>query len=117
MIALATYSDDKILEIVEPLMDNMLEGSTQIDHAKHVRDFTDRLKVIVTDEKLSAMCEDYQEKLGFFDKREVVAIFRRQHSVAVTWRLWFTKSTDEFVCEAMFVERDGRLYFEHCMIF
>ena len=114
---LASYSDEKILEIVEPLMVNMLEGSSQIDHAKHVRDFTPRLKVIVTDENLSKMCADYQEKLGFFDKREPVAIFRRQHSVAVTWRLWFTKSTDEFVCEAMFVEKDGQLLFEHCMIF
>lgn len=114
---LASYSDEKILEIVEPLMQNMLDGSTQINHAKHVKDFTKRLKVIVTDENLSKMCEDYQEKLGFFDRREPVAIFRRELSVAVTWRLWFTKSTDEFVCEAMFVERDGKLLFEHCMIF
>ena len=30
------------------MIDNMLAGSTDIDHARHVQDFTDRLKVIVT---------------------------------------------------------------------
>ena len=37
----------EILAIVEPLMDNCLAGSTERDHAKHVRDFTDRLRAIV----------------------------------------------------------------------
>jgi len=114
---LATLSDEDILKMVEPLMENMLEGSTQRDHAKHVADFTTRLKVIVTEDNLSRQCEDYQKKLGFFDRKEPVAIFRRSHSVAVIWRLWYTKSDDEYVCEAMFVEREDRILFEHCMIF
>ena len=37
-------STEKILSIVEPLMENCLEGSNEGDHEKHVRDFTDRMK-------------------------------------------------------------------------
>ena len=114
---LAAKSDDDIRAVIEPMIDNMLAGSTDIDHARHVRDFTDRLKVIVTDENLAQQCADYQARVGFFDRREFIALFRRQHSVAATWRLFFTKSEDEFVLEAMFVERNGRLQIEHCMIF
>ena len=114
---LSLESDDHIRAIIEPLIDNMLEGSTAIDHAQHVRDFTDRLKVIVTDENLARQCEDYQKEVGYFERREFIALFRRRHSVAATWRLFFTKSPDEFVLEAMFVERDGQLQIEHCMIF
>ena len=117
MIALARLGNEDILKIVEPLIDNMLEGSTEIDHGKHVRDFTDRLKVIVTDKNLARQCADYQARLGLFARREFVALFRREHSVAATWRLFFTRSKDEFVLEAMFVERDGKLQIEHCMIF
>ena len=117
MIALATLGNAEILEIVEPLIDNMLAGSADIDHGRHVRDFTDRLKVIVTDENLARQCADYQARLGVFARREFVALFRREHPVAATWRLFFTRSEDEFVLEAMFVERDGRLQIEHCMIF
>ncbi len=117
MISLARQSDTEILAVIDPLIDNMLEGSSEIDHAKHVRDFTPRLKVIVTDENLSQQCEDYQERLGYFKRREFVTLFRRQHSIAATWRLFYTKSDDEYVLEAMFVERNGVLQIEHCMIF
>lgn len=117
MFVLSTLTDKEILGTIEPLIDNMLAGSSEIDHARHVRDFTARLKVIVTDDSLAQQCADYQARLRFFDRREFVALFRRQHSVAATWRLHFTKSDDEFVLEAMFVEREGRLQIEHCMIF
>ena len=117
MLALCHMADKDILDIIEPLIDNMLEGSTARDHAKHVRDFTTRLKVIVTAENLSRQCDDYQAHLGVFARREFVSLFRRQHSLAATWRLFFTKTDDEFVLEAMFVERDGHLQIEHCMIF
>lgn len=117
MMTLAQKADDEILAVIEPLIDNMLAGSTQIDHAKHVRDYTDRLKVIVTEENLSRQCADYQAELGQFERRSFVALFRRKHSVAATWRLFFTRSDDEFVLEAMFVMRDGRLQIDHCMIF
>ena len=114
---LRTLDDSAILAIIEPMIDRMLAGSAERNHAKHVADFTERLKVIVTEENLAAQCEDYQSKLGVFERREFVALFRRQHSIAATWRLFFTKSSDEFVLEAMFVERDGILQIEHCMIF
>ena len=117
MMALAQKTDNEIKAIIEPMIDNMLAGSTEINHAKHVRDFTDRLKVIVTDENLSQQCTHYQKEVGHFRKREFIALFRRRHSVAATWRLFFTKTNDEFVLEALFVDRGNGLKIEHCMIF
>ena len=32
---LLSMSDDEILEAVNPLMDNLMAGSTEIDHDKH----------------------------------------------------------------------------------
>ena len=114
---LLALSDDDLRACLEPLIDNMLAGSATRDHARHVQDFTTRLKVIVTQENLAAQCEDYQARLGTFARREFVALFRRRYSIAMTWRLYFTKTEDEFVLEAMFVERQGRIQIEHCMIF
>ena len=114
---LAQQSDERILAVVNPLMDNLMDASREIDHAKHVRDFTDRMKEIVTAERLEAMCRDYQARIGFFDRREVVAIFRRANSVAVVWRQWSSKTDDEYVAEVVVVERDGRYLVDHAMIF
>ena len=64
MIKIHTLSDREILAAVEPIMDKLMHGSTEIDHARHTRDFTDRMKGIVTSEWLAATCADYQSRIG-----------------------------------------------------
>lgn len=49
-MTLAEKSDGEILAVADPIMDNLMKGSTAIDHEKHTRDFTDRMKCIVTKE-------------------------------------------------------------------
>ena len=41
-------SQKEILEILEPIMDNCLDGSNAGDYEKHVKHFTPRLRSIVT---------------------------------------------------------------------
>lgn len=101
---LAEKSDDEILSIADPIMDNLMDASTAIDHARHVRDFTDRMKSIVTPDYLQRVCQKYQSEKGFFSKREFVAIFCRPQSVVVVWRQWFTKAPGEYVAELLLVK-------------
>ncbi|WHZ15517.1 MAG: hypothetical protein OJF52_002361 [Nitrospira sp.] len=114
---LARQSDEEILKVAEPIMDNLLEASTDIDHERHVRDFTERLKTLVTKDYLEKVCRQYQAEKGFFSKREYVAIFRRPQSVAIVWRQWFTKQAGEFVAEMVLVEQDSRYLVDHVMVF
>ncbi|GFO68748.1 hypothetical protein GMLC_23270 [Geomonas limicola] len=113
---LEKMSDQEILNLVNPMMDNLMEASTRVDHAAHVRDFTDRIKAIVTPEHLEAVCRNYQEEKGFFGAREPVAVLRRPGGVAVLWKQQFTKAAGDFVAEALVVEREGRLLIDHVMV-
>jgi len=117
MIELSKMTDHEILETVNPIMDNLMDGSTEINHEKHVRDFTDRLKKIVTEDALIRMCGEYQAKWGYFKRRFPVAIFRRNNSVAVVWKQECSKSRDEYVAEAVFVEHDGRILVDHALVY
>jgi hypothetical protein len=110
-------TDQEILDTVNPIMDNMMQGSTEIDHAKHSRDFTERMQGLVTPFGLAIMCLDYQSKWGVFGNREFVALFRRQNSIAVVWKQFCTKTTDEYVAEAVFVEHEDRLLIDHAMVY
>jgi hypothetical protein len=110
-------SDEEILRIATPMMDNLMEASTAIDHERHTRDFSDRMKSIVTKEHLQKVCEQYQREKGFFSKREPVAVFRRPGAVAIVWKQWFTKASGEFVAEMLLIERDGRYLVDHAMVF
>ena len=114
---LATRSDDEILAVVDPIMDNLMTASTTIDHARHVRDFTDRLKAIVTPKALTKMCQNYQKKWGFLAEREFVALFRRTHSIVVVWKQFCTKTDDEFIAELVLVEEGGRYLVDHVVFF
>ena len=53
---LEQMSDNQILGIANPIMDNLMDASTVIDHERHVQDFTDRLKKIVTPDYLLRVC-------------------------------------------------------------
>jgi hypothetical protein len=114
---LAKKSDEEILKVVEPIMDNLMAASTDIDHARHVRDFTDRIKNIVTETYLEKVCVQYQTEKGFFTERKLVAIFRRPDSVALVWRQKFSKVEGDYVAELVLVERDSRYLVDHVMVF
>jgi hypothetical protein len=102
-------ADDEILAIANPIMDNLMQASTDIDHKRHVRDFSEGLKEIVTKDNLEKQCKDYQKKLGFFDKRELVGTFKKESSTRVFWRQWYTKSDDEFVSFLHLIENNGNV--------
>lgn len=114
---LAQKSDEDILAVANPIMDNLMEGSTEINHAKHTRDFTERLKAIVTPEHLMQVCKRYQAEWGYFSRREFVAVFRRPSSVAIVWRQWCTKQEGEFVAEMVFVQQGSRYLVDHAMVY
>ncbi|MDH5348822.1 MAG: hypothetical protein OEW13_13050 [Nitrospira sp.] len=103
-----SMSEDEILQSANPIMDNLMDASTAIDHVRHIRDFTERMKAIVTKEYLQEVCEKYQQEKGDFSKREPVAVFKRPGGAAIIWKQWFTNAPGEFVAEMLLVEKDGK---------
>ena len=114
---LAQKSEADILAIANTIMDNWMAASTAIDHERHVENFTDRLKAIVTKEHLAKVCRQYQSEKGYFGDREAVAVFRRPHSVAIVWKQRFTKQAGEYVAEMVLVENGSRCLVDHVMVF
>jgi len=112
-----TMSQQQLLAIADPIMDNLMNASTQLDHARHVRDFTDRLKAIVTPDYFACICQQYQTEKGYFTTRTPIAILRRPDSAAILWKQHFTKAPGEFVAEMVLVYRDGRYLVDHMMVF
>ncbi len=110
-------SDDEILSIANPIMDNLMDASTDINHEKHTLDFTDRLKSIVTKEYLRSVCEQYQSEKGYFSTREFVSVFKRPDSAAIIWKQYFTKAKGEYVAEMVLVKVDGKYKCDHVMVY
>ena len=102
-------SEKEILDIANPIMDNLMQASTEINHEMHIKDFSQEMKEIVTKENLEKQCKEYQRELGYFSKREFVGIFKKENDVRIFWRQWYTKSKNEFVAFIQLVERDNKI--------
>ena len=76
-----------------------MQASTDIDHARHVQDFTDRAKAIVTKEHLERVCAIYQSEKGSWLNRELVAVFRRPDSIAIIWKQFVSTARGEYAAE------------------
>jgi len=100
-------TEEEILSIVNPIMDNLMQASTDIDHEKHVKDFSERMKKIVTKDSLKKQCREYQQELGCFSNRELIGIVRKDTDVRVFWKQWYSKSDNEFLAFIHLIEEDG----------
>jgi len=116
-VDLAQKSDEEILAVADPIMDNLMVASTAIDYERHIRDFTERAKSVLSRDALESICKHYQSTKGFFAECEFVAIFKRPESVAIVWRQWFTNAPGEFVAELVLVQKDGKYLVDHVMVF
>ena len=110
-------SENEILSIANPIMDNLMDASTDIDHERHIKDFTDRMKAIVTKEHLQKVCEQYQSEKSYFSQREPVAVFKRPSSAAIVWKQKFSKAQGEFVAEMVLVNQNGKYLVDHAVVF
>ncbi len=105
---------NEILGIVEPMMDNCLNGSNENNHAKHTRDFTERMRKIVTPENLELQLS--KEPRAVFTERKFICLFRRQSSIGIIWKQYISTSNDELMNQAILVERNKKILIDHCMI-
>jgi hypothetical protein len=110
-------TEKEIVEIANPIMDNLMDASTHIDHTRHVQDFTDRMRNRVTPDYLEYVCRQYQSEKGYFSNRVLVAVFRRPDSAVIVWKQSFTKAPGEFVAEMVLVNENGRFLVDHAMVF
>ncbi|MGF1835140.1 hypothetical protein [Photobacterium sanguinicancri] len=110
-------SDSALWAIANPIMDNLMAASTEINHAKHTQDFTPRMRDIVTPDHLTEVCLQYQQEKGLFTLREAVAVFKRPDSAAFVWKQAFSKAKGEFVAEMVLVHQNGRYWVDHVMVF
>lgn len=117
MVDFEALSEKELWDIANPIMDNLMDGSTEINHKKHSRDFTERMQKIVMPEYLEQVCQKYQHEKGFFTKRTPVAVFKRPDSAAFVWKQYFSKAPGEHVAEMVLVYQDGRYLVDHAAVF
>ena len=109
-------SDEEIMRIVTPIMDNLMKASTEIDYDKHLLNHTERAKKTITREELEDMCKSYQAKFGIFTERELMGIARHHNYINVVWKQKMSKTDDEFLAIMCLVQEGDRYLVDRCWV-
>ena len=113
---LINKSDEEILKIANPIMDNLMDASTSNDFERHVRDFSDRIKEKYTQEEFQKQCEEYRSKWGIFTDREFVGSTKTQNIVNVYWKQKFSETEDEFLAVLTLSQKNGQYIVERAFV-
>lgn len=111
------YSDEKLCQVAQHYMDHLMQASTERNYEAHIANFSQRLKILLDQQRFEYVVAQYQQEKGLFHTREFVAFFRREHSFAVVWRQTFTQIQGDYVAEIVLIEEDDKLVVDHVMVF
>ena len=113
---LGSKSDEEILRIAVPIMDNLMEGATEGDWEKHTRDFTEAGKRVVTQAELERQCAESRAEFGDFAEREFNGITRHPDYVNVTWKQRMTGAPGEFLAILTLIQDGDRYLVARCWV-
>ncbi|WP_428603585.1 hypothetical protein [Sedimenticola sp.] len=101
-------SHEEILEIAEPIMANIVQGSNENDYEKMSKDFsTKMLKAVPKEEVERQMAESYKETGNIKKDREFLSCIYRESGVTVLWKGFFERKKGEVLAQLTLDEEEG----------
>ena len=116
MMNLHNRSDEEVLQIATPIMDNLMEASTERNWSRHTKDFTESARLHLTEPELIRQCEIYQSRHGYFADREFLGITRHPQYVNIIWKQKMTKSPGEYLATLTLVQNAEKYEVVRCWV-
>ncbi len=110
-------SDEEILEIGEPLWDNMIEGYNEENYEKFSRDFSSSMLKVVNEEFFKKNV--YQASLSqgkISTEKTFIGCVRRASGVTILWKGAFTKVNGEVLGQIILDEENDQIKVFHSLI-
>ena len=103
-------SDQEILEIAEPIIFNIIEGSNDLNYEKFSRDFSEEMSNAVPEEELLRQMKEAHPVTGLVEQRRVfIHCIRRNTGVTVLWVGYNEKIEGEVLVNLTLDEKDGAI--------
>ena len=103
-------SHSEILNIADPIMNNIVHGSNENDYDKCSKDFSiEMLKSLPKEEFERQLSESYEETGNIEKKREFLSCIYRDSGVTVLWKGYFERKKGEVLAQLTIDEEDGEI--------
>ena len=104
----AGQSDQEVRAAADPILDNLLAGLQDRDYAKYSRDFDEKLKEAVSEEKFKATEEKIQRQLGKYQSRAYLGYLNQKGMTMVLFKGAFDKAQGDVLIRLILVKKQGK---------
>ena len=106
----ADKTDEEILVIANPFLDNIIDASNEINYERFSRDLSRNMKNAFSEKDFVEQQQALKEKFGKINKdREFVRCLRRNQGVSILWVTNFEKVSGEVLAAMQIDEEDGEM--------
>lgn len=102
--------DQGVLNVIEPMMDDVMSGIANRDYAHHTCHFSVDLKSSTSNDAFMAQCDWWEKQWGRPGQRDKVTIFRKEKSFTMLWHQQFDKTEDQVLAVITVALKGGRYF-------
>jgi len=109
-------TDAEILNIAEPMMDDVMLGVARRDYKLHSTHFSVSLKSVLSNEVFLESCDQREIDWGLPGQRELITIFRKEKSFTLIWNQHFTQTQDQVIALTTVALKGGRYFVDYFLV-
>ena len=93
------HSDEEIFALAEPLLQNMLDGASELHYAKFSKDFSHGMKSIMPEDLFLEQTIGINKVRGKCITRKTLGVLRKNKTVLVLWSARYDKTNDDMLIQ------------------
>jgi len=102
-------AEEEILEIANPIWDNLIEGSNEMDYQKISRDFSKKMLEDADENNLKKQWETTDVLTCLSTRREYLGCLRRGRFVTVLWKQLSFKVQGDYLAKLVLGTENGKV--------
>lgn len=109
-------TDEQIIALAEPLLQNLLDGANALNYNKFTHDFSHSMKTVMPHDLFMEQTIGLQHVRGKCASRKPLGVLRKNKTALVIWSAQYEKTDDDMLIQLKLVFEKDKLTISSALI-
>jgi len=109
-------TDEQIIALAEPLLQNLLDGANALNYEKFTHDFSHSMKTVMPHDLFMEQTIGLQHVRGKCVSRKPLGVLRKNKTALVVWSAQYEKTDDDMLIQLKLVFENDKLVISSALI-
>lgn len=109
-------TDEEIIALAEPLLQNLLDGASALNYEKFTHDFSHSMRTVMPHELFMEQTIGLQHVRGKCISRKPLGVLRKNKTALVIWSSQYEKTEDDMLIQLKLVFEKDKLVISSALI-